>query len=372
MNNIWLGIFVPKIKIKVAHLGEIRALRREKIKIYRIKKMEEGYEVTIRRRPIEAAEVVGKESIYIKMIQFVLPVAFIWAMLLVAVEFITLDYEIRGNLAHEDFVRVEALVDEYFFDVGRLSFFRGNESALHETVAAAFHDYIWVDVTTTGSRLIINIYDTQVTERVPESNPVETLYATATGLIHKVKATGCRVLVEPGQVVYVGQALITCYTPTGFGTDLAPILGSATGVVYADVWYEVAITFPRTYGVRMATGSSHSHLYLHLGNLSLRIWGQMQEYTSFDVRNEPFNPLSFLNISPITLERVHYYEKSDIILTNEVERIRVGADKLVERELAQFISGSFEIVDLDFLNLVEKDDMVTLTYHATLRHDIAN
>jgi len=372
MNNSWLQFLIPKIQIHVETLAEISQLRAQNIRIYGVRRTNDGYIITMRRGTISDASIVGRQSIYGALTRFVLPVAFLWAMLLVAIQFVTIDYEVRGNLVYEDIQMVNALIEPHFMTIGPFAFFRGNDEKLADELAVAFHDYIWIDIQTIGSRLLINIFDTQVTEQEDNTHQVDTLYAKASGVVTGIDASGCRVLVEIDQVVYVGEPLITCYTPTGFGTDVAPIEGIASGSVYAQVWYEVEIQFPREYGLRMVTGSSRSNLFLNFGNSSLRIWGADVPYEDYDERSRLFNPLEVFNLAPITLERVHYYEKSDIILKNEVEMIRKRADYLVENQLRALILGEFELIDLQFLTLEEADGMVRMTYHATVNEDIAN
>ena len=372
MNNGWLQFLVPKARIQVESVADVSRLRAARIKIYGVKPTEDGYLITVRRGTVSGVPVVGRQSIYSALAKFVLPVAFVWAMLLVAVQFITIDYEVRGNLVYEDAQMVSELIDPYFINVGPFAFFRGDQDALVADIAAVFHDYIWIDVQTVGSRLFIDIFDTQVTDPELASTPVDTIYARASGVVTDISATGCRVLVEIDQIVRVGDALITCYTPTGFGTDIAPIEGNAAGSVYAHVWYEVEIEFPREYAVRMVTGSSRSDLFLNLGSTRFRVWGTGARFEEYDERNRVFNPLAIFNVAPVTLERVHYYEKNDIILTNEIEMVRTKADDLVEAQLLKLIASEFELIDLQFLSLDETDNLVRMVYHATVREDIAN
>jgi len=371
MNNNWLQLLIPKVKVHVNNLSEIVHLRTKKVRIYRVRKVEEGYIITIRRGALQNTEVIGHQSIYRTIGKFILPVALVWSLLLVAIQFITIDYEIRGNLIPEEVALVGEIIEPHFLQVGPLAFFHSNNDELAGNIAAAFHDYIWIDIQVVGSRLVINIFDTQVTEPESSGKQIDTIYARVSGVVTEVNAKGCRVLVEIDQVVDIGEPLISCYTPTGFGTDFAPIEGSATGIVYANVWYEISIEFPREYAVRMVTGSGHSNLFLNFGNTRIRVWGTAVDYTDFSERNSIFNPLSLFNIAPITLERVHYYEKSDIILTNEIEAVREQADELIEGQLAHRLDGDFELLELEFLNLIESNDMVRLVYLATVRENIA-
>jgi len=371
MNNRWLQFLIPKVKFKVENLADVALLNAKKVKIYGVKRVEDGYIITVRRGMIHDVPVVGRQSIYSALTRFVLPACFVWAMLLIAIQFITIDYEIQGNLVREEMEMVTELVEPHFIKVGNFAFFRGNQDDLIDSVATAFHDYIWIDVQIIGSRMVINIFDTKVAEATATDEEIDTIYAKASGVVTDIEATGCRVLVEIDQIVKIGDALITCYTPTGFGTDVAPIDGIASGSVYAHVWYEVEIEFPREYGVRMVTGSSYSNLFLNFGSTKLRIWGSKAPFEEFDERNRVFNPLAIFNIAPITLERVHYYEKDDIILTNEVEMIRKRADDLVKAQLSELMASDFELVDLQFLTIDESDENVKMVYHATVREDIA-
>jgi len=372
MINRWLQILIPKVQIQVESLADVARLRAERVKIYGVKRKEDGYIIAVRRGTIKGDSVVGRQSIYSVLTRFVLPVAFVWALLLITIQFITIDYEIQGNLVSEDLEMVNELIEPHFIRVGGFAFFRGDQTQLIDAVAAAFHDYIWVDVQIVGSSVVINIFDTQIAESLTEDAQVDTIYAQASGVVTSIEATGCRVLVEIDQVVKIGDALITCYTPTGFGTDVAPIEGVAAGSVYAHVWYEVEIEFPREYAVQMVTSSSHSNLFLNFGTSRFRVWGTNVEFEDFDERNRVFNPLSIFNVAPVTLERVHYYEKDDIILTNEVEMIRERADDLMEAQLQKLMAGEFELIDLQFLSLDESDDNVKLIYHATVQEDIAS
>ena len=372
MNNGWLQFLIPKEKLHVDSLIDVSRLRAENVQIYGVKREKDGYIITVARGVVHGATIIGHQSIYSVMKKFVLPVAFVWAMLLILIQFITIDYEIRGNLAHEDMQVVSQLIEPYFTNFGPFAFFQGNNDELVDSIATIFHDYVWIDVQTVGSRLFIDIFDTQTIDSVVENIQADTIYAQASGVVTEINATGCRVLVEIDQVVYIGDALITCYTPIGFGTDVAPIEGVAAGSIYAHVWYEVEIEFPREYALLLVTSSSRSELFLNLGTTRLRVWGSGVDFENYDERSRVFNPLAVFNFDTFTIERVHYYEKNDIILTNEIEMVRERADYLVEVQLSELIAGKFELIDLQFLTLDESDNMIRMVYHATVLEDIAN
>ncbi|MCL2559967.1 MAG: sporulation protein YqfD [Turicibacter sp.] len=371
MNNGWLKFLVPRVRVKVETLADVSRLRAERVKIYGVERIEGGYLVTVRHDSTHGLPVVGQQSIYGFLLRFAAPTALIWASLLIALPFITVDYEVRGNLPPEEVVMVTEHIAPYFFHIGPFSFFRSNAESLTQSLQTVFHDYIWIDIESHGSRLVIDIFDTQVVERAAEAEQIETIYARSSGEIVHIDVTGCLVLVELEQIVRQGEPLISCYTPTGFGTDVAPIDGVAAGAVYAHVWYEIEIEFPREYAFSMVTSNSRSAWFLNVGETRLNVWGEEAPFDEFEVRQRVFNPLGAFNFSPISLERVHYYEKSDIILNNEIEQIRAASDVLVQGEFARLIEGEFEVVDLVFLELDESEDTVRLVYHATILEDIA-
>ena len=371
MANGWLKFLVPKVWVKVESLADVTRMRASQVKIYGIRCVEDGYIVSVRRDAAHHLPIVGRQSIYGFLLSFVLPVVLVWGLLLMAVEWVTIDYEIRGNLSPEDVLLVDQQMEAHFIYIGPFAFLRSDHQALTHALHTIFHDYIWIDVERHGSRLVIDIFDTQMMAADSASEHVDTIYARVSGEITDIEVTGCLVLVEPYQVVRKGEPLISCYTPTGFGTEMTPIASKASGSIYANVWYEVKIEFPREYGVSMVTNNSKSVWFLNLGNSSIHVWGDQVDFEDFETRSRVFNPLALFNVSPISLEQVHYYEKSDIMLSNEIEQIRATSDRLVKTQLAALIEGDFEVVNLEFLMLDESDELVRLIYHATVREDIA-
>jgi similar to stage IV sporulation protein len=371
MNNGWLKFLIPRVRVKVDSLADVARMRGSSVKIYGIRRTEDGYIVTVRRDTPHDLSVVGRQSIYGFILRFVLPVAFVWGALLLLLQFITIDYEIRGNLSPEDVLMVDNHIESHFMHIGPFAFLRSDNEALALDLQTVFHDYIWIDVESQGSRLVIDIFDTQMIDTESEAEAVDTIYARVSGEITHIDVIGCLVLVEPRQVVRKGEPLISCYTPTGYAGEVAPIASVAAGSIYANVWYEVEIEFPREYAVRMVTSNSQSSWFLNFGERRVHVWGGDVHFEEFEERSRVFNPLGAFNVSPISLERVHYYEKNDIMLNNEIEQIRTTSDVLVEEQLADLIEGEFEVVNLEFLTLDESDEMVRLVYHATVREDIA-
>lgn len=372
MNNSWLKFLIPRARVKVDTLADVALLRAQNVKIYSMSSTDDGYIITVRHDETHGLPVVGSQSIYGFILKFALPVAVVWASLLGLLQFITIDYEIRGNLSPEDVQMVDNHMKAHFMHLGPFAFLRSDNQVLSHDLKNVFHDYIWIDVQSKGSRLVIDIFDTQMIDMESTTQDVDTIYARASGEITDIDVTGCLVLVEPQQVVRKGEALISCYTPTGYADEVAPIASVASGSIYANVWYEVEIEFAREYAVQMLTSNSQRTWFLNFGEHQLRVWGQDVVFEQFEARSRIYNPLDVFNISTISLERVHYYEKSDIMLSNEIEQIRLTSDRLVEEQLRNLIEGEFEVVNLKHLSLDESDEMVRLVYHATVREDIAD
>jgi len=371
MNNGWLQFLIPKDYLKVETLSDLERLRADGLRIYQVKQVEDSYVVTVRKGTTQEVDVVSNKSIYTGIRTFMLPVTLVWLALLVAVNLLTIDYEIRGNLPTEEVDRVDELLVDHFWQVGPFSFPARHYADLESHLQEAFHDYIWINVTSEGNLLVISIYDTQLTERVEDPVDSDTIYATSSGVVTLVDVAGCRPLVEIGQVVRQGDPLITCYTPTGFGEEVAPIEGVAHGSIYAHVWYEMEIEFPREYVRRLLTSNSHTQWFLNIGQSRFNVWGNAPGFEDFEDRSTIFNPLGLFGVAPLTVERVQSYEKRDIIILNEIEVIQAASYELASRQLETVMQGDFELVGLQFLSLEEFDEMVRLTYHVTVEEDIA-
>jgi len=370
MNNGWLQFLIPKEYIKVETLSDLERLRANGLRIYSVNHEEEGYVVTVRKGATQEMDVISNRSIYTGIRTFMLPVTLVWLALLVAVNFLTIDYEIRGNLPPEETLQVEEQLTDHFFQLGPFSVPRGNPAELASYLQETFHDYIWIDIKSEGNLLVISIYDTQITESEEGPMAADTIYATSSGVITSVEVSECRPLVEIGQVVRQGDPLITCYTPTGFAEEMAPIEGMAHGSVYAHVWYEMEIEFPREYVTRLLTSNSQTQWFLNVGGSRLNLWGNTPEFEDFEDRHSFFHPFGLFGVSTLTVERVQSYEKRDIIVEHEVEVIQEASYGLAKRQLEEVMSGDFELVTLQFLTAEETENKVRLIYHVTVEEDI--
>ena len=377
MNNGWLQFLIPKVSIVVDSLAEVDALRASNVKIYAMKQHDDGYLLTIANNQRQAYEapVVASWSIYRLLVKFALPVAFLWVILLVAVTLFTVDVEIRGNLSDEAEKMVSELIKPHFLEFGSFAFFRSSNHELVADITKAFNDYTWIEVHATGSRLVVEIFDTKTFDNVVEKAQTTTLYARASGVVTKLDVTGCLVLVEVNQVVTVGEALVTCQIQTGDDEEAILIEGVAKGSVYADVWYEVMIEFPHEYVRQQFTSNSRSALFLNVFNRRFGLWnvGIGDDFEdAYERVSVFFNPLAIFNLDWVKLERVHYLEKDGIILTNETKMVQKRVPNLVKAELAKQGVTEFELVELQFLKIEEGDAVTRLFYHATVNEDIAN
>ena len=376
MNNRWLGLFIPKVEILVQTLAEVRQIRAKKIVIYRVKAHEDGFLVLIERSQAESYEISRSYSIYPAIFTFILPLMVVWTFFTVLNANVTIGYEIRGNLNEESLKEVQTILTSHFRKMGPFSFVKSPVDEMVDQLKENFHEYIWIDINQEGSNLVIDIYDTSHFDKKEMLEASETIYATRSGVITKIDAKSCLVLVELNQLVKAGEPLITCFTPTGFGTEFVPIEGYARGDVLAEVWYEVVLNFEREYLETMLTSNVDRQWFINIGGFRLRIWGANTDFEDYEKRSTIHNLLFFLNNSPLTFESVHYYEKRDIIMINEVDQISDNIEILVRKELDARCEDNqacdLEIINLEPIEVVDVEGVVTVRYHATMLENIAN
>ena len=371
MKNSWLKFLIPKEYLKIENLSQLSELRSNKVPIYSVKKIEDGYLVSTRKGASKDIDVMYNYSIYQGVLAFIIPTSMIWLGLLLAVNVLTIDYEIRGNLPCERLASVENVLENHFVSVGNFSFLRSSHDRVENDIQQLFHDYLWMDIKTEGNLLVISIFDTQVSVDDNIEDKTDTIYATSTGTITSIDVSTCRVLVEIGQVVRIGTPLVTCYTPTGFGEELAPIEGVAHGRIYAHVWYEMELSFDREFVVNLLTSKNETQWLLNIGDSQFNLWGSTPTFENYDERRETINPLSLFGISPLTFERVQSFEKRDIIMKNEIEQIQDAAHDIALAQLKNLLEDEFTLINLDLLQVDESDNKVSLTYHVTVEQNIA-
>ena len=371
MNNRWLSFLIVKVQILVSGVAEINHLRSQGVVIYQLKKHPEGYLVTVRKGAVKAYPIVRYHSIYPLLLRFIVPMLGASFFLIMLMRHYTIGYQIEGNFNAEMTQELEALLEPHFRTIGPYKFLRSDLLTIEEQLEEYYNEYVWFEVTQEGSDIIIEIYSVKTEAGADEIKYGDTLYARRSGVIKQIDAKSCRVVVEVNQLVKAGDPLITCYVLQPFTNEMIPIEGVARGTVLAEVWYEASIQFPKQYVEQMLTTRIKRHFVLNIGNFQLEFPTRELPFADYERRITTYDPFFFMNRSLFFLERIHYYEKRDIIKLNEIEAIKNNIHILIKNELTNQSHEGFTIENLEIISIEEIDNEVTLRYHVTILENIA-
>jgi len=376
MNNSWLSFLIPKERVVVASMEEVSYLHRRKVMIYELKKHPEGYQITVRKGVLENLDVAYSHpktlSIYPTLGKFALPILAVFFSMMALMQRFSIGYTITGNLNPEQVAQLEEIVAPHFHTVGPFEFLLTDTEQIGQDIKAAYDEYTKYDVFRDGNNINIQVY---LSNNSPESRQPSysyALYARRSALIKEVSVKTGRSLVAPGQLVKEGERLVTSTVldPTGSNAEI-PTNRMVEGEIWGETWYLAEVTFPLQYMQNMLTTQMETRRVLHVGGQSWQFPGAEVEFADYVTSTRRINPFFFLENSPLFLETIHYYEKSDIMKVNDVEEIKEHAAALIKNEFARQIGEEFELVDLRILETGGMENQVSLLFHVTILENVA-
>jgi len=378
MNNRWLSFLIVKVEILVPTMNDVAYLHRKHIQIYGLKPNPEGgYLVTVGKGALHNLDIsftVHRTlSIYPNLARFALPILAVFFTMMALMSRYTIGYKITGNLNPEQVQELEVLLGPHFQQVGPFEFLLTDKEQISEDIKAFYDEYTYFDVFRDGNNITIQIY--QMQEGIPGSDTSysSTLYARRTGEIQQVNVKTGRSLVSPGQLIREGDRLIThtVLDPTGSNTEISTNR-VVQGEVWAHTWYLADVSFPIQYLETVLTTRMETRRTLNMFGFSWNFPNRDVDYEDFSTQTRRIDPFFFLENSPLFLETIHYYEKSDIMKVNDAEEIKQHAKSLIKNEFARQTGQEFELVDLRIIATSELENQVTLQFHVTILENIAH
>ncbi|HAX73436.1 MAG TPA: sporulation protein [Firmicutes bacterium] len=375
MKNKWLSQLIPKVEILVPTLMEVNELRRRGVQVYGMKKYEEGYLVIISRRASHRFEqyVVRRTlSIYRPFLKIGAPILVICVLLMITMNSITINYKINGNLNTKEVEELNELLEPHFYNVGPFAFLKTDTEIINAQLHEYYNEFVWINIYRKGTDIVFDVYDMPGVERNEDLSLSDTLYAKKSGVVQGYNVESCRVLVERNQFVKVGDPLVTCNVEQPYTNEVIPIDDKPIGEVYADTWYEVTVTAQKNYVEETFTTKKEERLVIHLGNWELKFPFGDISFEKFEERSKKIDPFFFMDESPFYIEKKHYYEKSDIIITNTYEDIKANLHIWIENSFKQQIDDEFTIKKLEIISEEDRENEIVFKCHLTLYENIAN
>lgn len=375
MNNKWLGIFIAKVQILVPDMAEINQLRRQNVMLYGVKRKKEGYLVTIRKDVAKQLDrdypIVREISIYPSVLKIIVPLVVLTFILMSLMDKYTIGYQIHGNLNKQETEELETLLAPHFKQFGPLAFLQGDLEAIEAELKEHYNEYAWINIYRKGTDIVFEVYNTPVEEREDLDTYSDTLYAKRSGVIRDYKVSSCRVLVEQNQLVKEGDPLVTCYVEQPYTTEIIPIEDTAKGEVFADTWYEAIVTAEKVDVQEGFTANKETKYVLHVGGIDLKLPSKKVSYEKYEEVKKSYNPFFFLKKSPLYLEKIQYYEKSDIMRVNTSEELKENLLTIIKNKYKQETDDEFIIKNLEIISEEETETQFIFKCHLTVYENIA-
>ena len=284
--------------------------------------------------------------------------SFIWAI----------DVEGHEQIAHHEII--EAVHNQGL----QLGAFRHtlHKHVIEEHLLNTFDNLSFVNIGVTGTRAVIT-----VSENIPEipiedrQTPVQ-LVSTAAGIVQRLAVSAGNPLVEPGDIVAIGDVLVSALIQPD--PELTPDFLTyvhASAQVYAYVYYHLNFELPRTLSEQVPTGRIRHHRSLQFMGHEVSLPNFLPNFQKYDI----ITTRAFLNFGenyPLPLRLitdthheyvVHHREQSP-------EELRQQAETMVQEAIVNFFDISTDI-DRKRMDITDTDTGIRVAVGITTIQNIA-
>jgi len=294
-------------------------LRTTRYGAYRLKSVTENLPVTLEKKREKGAPVVLRRfrKRYVLLFAAVLLVALMWC----GGSFIW-DFEVTGNETVSEEAILRAL-EKQGITVGSRSRFIDQET-LRNHILLELKDLSWLAVNVSGCTAHVQVVERHRPPELMTDGECCNLVAAKAGLVTKVEALDGKAQVQKGDMVTMGQLLVS-------GVADSPFRGMrlmhSQGRIYGRTWYDLQTSVPLTVRTQGETVKKTTHLALIFGKQRINIWGRGSVLGESCAKITLYHRLSlpFAFRLPVTLavEKVTAYESTEAVRT-EVEAQREG------------------------------------------------
>mgnify|MGYP004524239621 FL=1 len=203
----------------------------------------------------------------------------------------------------------------------------------------------WISIDIIGTKYVVRIEERKI-KNENNDNIYQDIVASKSGVIKKIIALSGEKKCEIDNFVSKGDTIIK-------GSITKPnneiILTHASGLVYAEVWYQISVEYPYQYKEEILTGNKKNIYYLKFINKRLELFN-FKKYKNF--QKEP-KILLYNNIIPISLVKEKQYEVNIIDEIYTTEEVINKAITLAETRL---MSSNKKIDKIDKVSIIKKEE----------------
>ena len=203
----------------------------------------------------------------------------------------------------------------------------------------------WISIEIVGTKYVVRIEERKI-KNENNDNIYQDIVASKSGVIKKIIALSGEKKYEIDNFVSKGDTIIK-------GSITKPnneiILTHASGLVYAEVWYQISVEYPYQYKEEILTGNKKNIYYLKFINKRLELFN-FKKYKNF--QKEP-KILLYNNILPISLVKEKQYE---VNIIDEIYTTEEVINKAITLAESRLMSSNKKIDKIDKVSIIKKEE----------------
>lgn len=212
----------------------------------------------------------------------------------------------------------------------------------------------WISIDIIGTKYVVRIEERKI-KNENNDNIYQDIVASKSGVIKKIIALSGEKKYEIDNFVSKGDTIIK-------GSITKPnnevILTHASGLVYAEVWYQISVEYPYQYKEEILTGNKKNIYYLKFINKRLELLN-FKKYKNF--QKEP-KILLYNNILPISLVKEKQYE---VNIIDEIYTTEEVINKAITLAESRLMSSNKKIDKIERVSIIKKEE-----YDSKIRLDL--
>lgn len=203
----------------------------------------------------------------------------------------------------------------------------------------------WISIDIIGTKYVVRIEERKI-KNENNDNIYQDIVASKSGVIKKIIALSGEKKYEIDNFVSKGDTIIK-------GSITKPnnevILTHASGLVYAEVWYQISVEYPYQYKEEILTGNKKNIYYLKFINKRLELFN-FKKYKNF--QKEP-KILLYNNIIPISLVKEKQYE---VNIIDEIYTTEEVINKAITLAESRLMSSNKKIDKIERVSIIKKEE----------------
>ena len=203
----------------------------------------------------------------------------------------------------------------------------------------------WISIDIIGTKYVVRIEERKI-KNENNDNIYQDIVASKSGVIKKIIALSGEKKYEIDNFVSKGDTIIK-------GSITKPnneiILTHASGLVYAEVWYQISVEYPYQYKEEILTGNKKNIYYLKFINKRLELFN-FKKYKNF--QKEP-KILLYNSIIPISLVKEKQYE---VNIIDEIYTTEEVINKAITLAESRLMSSNKKIDKIERVSIIKKEE----------------